>query len=178
VGTIPAVLVGLLLNDAIEDHMRTPTVAAVTLAAGGLAFFWVERLASRSRPPASLSLVEALWIGCAQALALVPGVSRSGATLTVALVLGLARTDAAQFIFLLGVPAILGAAAKEAPVILRAGLGGDGGQLFVIGVATSLAVGYAAVRFFVGYLGRRSLSLFGWYRLALSGSVIVWMALS
>jgi undecaprenyl-diphosphatase len=176
-GTMPAVVVGLLFNHAIEEHLRTPAVAATTLAAGALGFFYVERVSSRSRNHGSLSLVEAFWIGCAQALALVPGVSRSGATLTVALLLGLARADAAQFIFLLGVPAILGAAAKEAPKIVAAGVGWDTARLFLIGVLTSTLVGYAAVRFFVGYLGRRSLSLFGWYRLALSAAVVAWIAL-
>src|SRR5947207_217893 len=84
-----------------------------------------------SRDEHGLTFGEALLIGCAQALALVPGVSRSGATLIVALLLGLRRIDAARFIFLLSIPAILGAAAKETPAILRAGLGGSG-ALFVI----------------------------------------------
>lgn len=176
VGTVPAVVVGLLFNDAIEVHLRTPPVAAATLAAGACAFLWVERRESRARGRDSLSLAEAGLIGCAQALALVPGVSRSGATLTMALALGLARADAAQFIFLLGVPAILGAAAKELPKLLSVGMAGDAVWLFSIGVVTSMAVGYVAVRLFVGYLGRRSLNVFAWYRLALSAAVVVWMA--
>ena len=89
--------------------------------------------------------------------------------------LGLARADAAQFIFLLSVPAILGAAAKEAPLLLSSNLGGDIPQLFAIGVVTSMLVGYLAVRFFVAFLVRRSLDVFAWYRLSLSAVVVVWM---
>jgi len=100
VGTIPAVVAGLLFKHQIEDHLRTPAVAAVTLALGAVGFFVAERSGSKTRSDQSLTLGEAFLIGCAQALALVPGVSRSGATLTVALLLGLRRADSARFIFL------------------------------------------------------------------------------
>jgi glycosyltransferase involved in cell wall biosynthesis len=84
-------------------------------------------------PDATLTMIEALWIGCAQAVALVPGVSRSGVTIAVALLLGLRRADAARFIFLLAIPAILGAAGSEAPALLKAGLNGGNATLFAIG---------------------------------------------
>lgn len=173
IGTVPIVIVGGTLDDLIETHLRTPRVAAAALATGAAAFLLVERLGQKTRDGASLTIVEALLIGGAQALALVPGVSRSGATITVALLIGLRRTDAARFIFLLGVPAILGAAAKEAPAL--SGTGAGDVQLMLIGVVSSAIVGYLAVRFFVRYLGRHSLDVFAWYRLGLAAAVVAWL---
>src|SRR5438046_6314738 len=91
VGTIPAVVAGLAFNKVIEARMRTPQVAAVTLALGGAALMVAERVGRQTRTEDSLTIAEAFWIGCAQALALIPGVSRSGATITLALVFGLRR---------------------------------------------------------------------------------------
>ena len=119
VGTIPAVVVGLLFSKVIEARLRTPGVAAIALAAGAVLMLAAERAGRQTRDESSLTLAEAFWIGCAQAVALIPGVSRSGATLTVALFFALRRPEAARFIFLLAVPAILGAAAHEAPKVLR-----------------------------------------------------------
>jgi undecaprenyl-diphosphatase len=175
VGTIPAVIAGLLFNKRIEEQMRTPTVAAIALAVGALGLFIAERAGSKTRRDDNLTMGEALLLGCAQAVALVPGVSRSGATMTVALLLGLRRADAARFIFLLAIPAILAAAGHEAPSAFRAGLGGDQATLFLIGVVTSAIVGYAAVRFFIRYLVNHSLDLFAWYRLGLAAAVTVWL---
>jgi undecaprenyl-diphosphatase len=174
VGTIPAVIVGLLFNKLIEERLRTPEVAAAMLAIGGVLFFVAERLGAHRRTDASLTVTEVLLIGCAQALALVPGVSRSGATITVALLLGLRRPDAARFIFLLAIPAILAAAAKEAPRMLEAGMAGDEATLFLIGVVFSAIVGYFVVKFFIHYLQKHTLDLFGWYRIALAASVALW----
>src|SRR5205814_4578479 len=134
IGTVPAIVVGVLFKHQIEDNLRTPAIAAAMLAAGGLLFFAAEAAGSKTRPETSLTFGEAFFIGCAQAVALVPGVSRSGATLTAALFIGLRRPDAARFIFLLAIPAILGAAASEAPKLLKAGLG-DTASLFLVGEA-------------------------------------------
>jgi undecaprenyl-diphosphatase len=175
IGTIPAILVGLAFNAVIEERLRTPQVAAVTLGLGALGFFAAERVGAKRRDDASLTMMEAFWIGCAQAVALVPGVSRSGATITLGLFLGLRRAEAARFIFLLAIPAILAAAAHEAPKVLRAGLAGETGWLFLIGVVTSALVGYLAVKYFIRYLGRHTLDGFAWYRLALAASVVVWL---
>jgi undecaprenyl-diphosphatase len=150
-------------------------VAAVALAAGAIALLIADRTGTKTRDDASLSYMEAFWIGCAQALALVPGVSRSGATITLALLLGLRRAEAARFIFLLAIPAILAAAGHEAPKVLKAGFGGDTATLFLIGVVTSAIVGYFAVAAFIRYLAKYSLAVFAWYRLALAAAVIVWL---
>ncbi len=175
VGTIPAVVVGLTVGDVLESQLRTPAVAAVTLAAGGMLFFWAESAGEKARGDDSLTLAEAFWIGCAQAVALVPGVSRSGATITLALFLGLRRPAAARFIFLLAIPAILGAAGLEGLRVAHAGISGDELRLFAIGIAISAVVGYTAVKYLIQYLGRHSLRPFGWYRLALAAAVVVWV---
>jgi undecaprenyl-diphosphatase len=175
VGTIPAVIVGLLFNKRIEADMRTPQVAAVALALGAIGLMAADRLGSKTRSDGSVTVAEAFLLGCAQAAALIPGVSRSGATITVALLIGLRRADAARFIFLLAIPAILAAAAHETPKVLKAGFGGDTATLFLIGTATSAIVGYLAVKFFIRYLAKHSLDVFAWYRLALAAAVAVWL---
>jgi undecaprenyl-diphosphatase len=174
VGTVPAVVAGLLFKNVIEERLRTPAVAAATLAGGALLLLVAERAGSKTRSDRTLTMSEALWIGCAQAVALVPGVSRSGATMALALLMGLRRPDAARFVFLLAIPAILGAAASETPKVLKAGLGGETGELFFIGILTSAVVGYGAVKYFIRYLAGHSLDLFAWYRLALAAAVVVW----
>ncbi len=176
VGTIPAVVVGALFNKPIEAHLRTVPVAAASLAIVAVGLFWADRAGSKSRDEQSITLVEAFIIGCAQAAALIPGVSRSGATLMAALFLGLRRRDAAQFIFLLSVPAILAAAVHEAPRAIKAAGAMPGeGLLFVIGVVSSALIGYAAVKYFIRYLAAHSLDVFAWYRLALSAAAVVWL---
>ena len=174
VGTIPATVVGLAFSDAIERHLRTPLVAAATLAVGGLGLMAAERAGSQRRNEESLTFAEAFWIGCAQAAALVPGVSRSGATLTLGLFFGLRRAEAARFTFLLGIAAILGAAVLKLPDMLAEGLGGDGAQLFAVGTLTSAVVGYLAVKYFIRFLARHALDVFAWYRLALAAAVVLW----
>jgi len=173
VATIPAIVVGLLFKHQIEDHLRTAAVAAAMLALGAVLLLAAERIGSKTRTERSLTLAEAFLIGCAQAAALVPGVSRSGATITVALLIGLRRAEAARFIFLLAIPAILGAAVSEAPKLLKAGLG-DTASLFLIGVVSSAVVGFIAVKYFIRYLASHSLDVFAWYRLALAATVVVW----
>jgi undecaprenyl-diphosphatase len=174
VGTVPAVAVGLAFGGVIEAAVRRPEVAGATLAIGALAFFAVERYGAKRRTQDTLGLGDAVLIGCAQATALVPGVSRSGATIATAMALGLRRDESARFVFLLGVPAILAAAVKEGAPLLRHGLPAGEAPLFVAGILSSAIVGYLAVRFFISYVGRHSLAAFAWYRLALAAAVLAW----
>ena len=175
IGTVPAVIVGLLFNKRIEEHMRVPQVAAIALALGAIGFLVAERVGRKTRSDRSLTMAEAFWLGCAQAVALIPGVSRSGVTITVALLFGLRRADAARFIFLLAIPAILAAAVKEGVKVLKAGLDADMATLFAIGIVSSAIVGYLAVKFFIRYFANHSLDVFAWYRLALAGAVVMWL---
>jgi len=174
IGTIPAVIVGLLFGRAIEEGLRRPAVAAAMLAVVALAFFAVERFGAKRRTQASLGIADAVLIGCAQAAALVPGVSRSGSTIATAMALGMRRDEAARFVFLLGVPAILAAAVKEGLPFVKHGLPAGEGPLFVAGMVSSALVGYLAVRFFIRYVAGHSLAAFAWYRLALAATVVTW----
>lgn len=175
VGTVPAVLVGGLFGRQIEESLRRPDVAASMLALVAFAFFAVERFGARRRTQASLGVADAVLIGCAQAAALVPGVSRSGSTIATAMALGMRRDEAARFVFLLGVPAILGAAVKEGLPLVKHGLPPGEASLFAAGMVSSAIVGYAAVRFFIRYVGGHSLAAFAWYRLALAASFVIWL---
>lgn len=175
-GTVPILVVGLLFGSRIEAAARTPSVAAGMLAAGALLFVVVERVGARTRGEESLSVGESLAIGAAQTVALIPGVSRSGATMTVGMFAGLRREAAARFSFLLGVPAIVAAAAHEGVGLARTGLSGAQAAMFVIGMVTSAAVGYLAIRFLLKYLTTHTLAVFAWYRLALAAAFAVWLA--
>ncbi len=172
-GTIPLVILGVPLA-SLEDRMRTPAVAAITLALGGILFLVAERAGTRTRGEGSLSGIEAGGIGLAQTVALIPGVSRSGATITLGLLLGLRRESAARYSFLLGVPAIMAAAAHEGVDVARTGIAGAEAVQFAIGMAVSAAVGYVTVKYFLRYLAGHSLAVFAWYRLGLAASVVVW----
>ncbi len=121
-----------------------------------------------------MSVVQALVFGLAQATALVPGVSRSGSTIVAGMAMGFTRAGAARFGFLLGIPAILAAAAKEALEFRHTGLGPGDATLFLVGGSTAFVVGYLTVRFFMRYLGGHSLAVFAWYRLALAAAVVAW----
>lgn len=177
VGTIPVVLGGLFLNDWISNTMRTPAVAAVSLAVGAGFFLFVERMGLRHRDVGGLTVWDALAVGCAQALALVPGVSRSGATITMGMVLGLRRDSSARFAFLLGIPAVLAAAAHEALPVMDEIQSPEGAQLFLLGTVVSGLVGYVVIKYLIRYLTRHSLDAFAYYRLELAAATGLWMLL-
>ena len=174
--TIPAVLVGGLLGDQI-DAVRSPGVIAATLALGGVLMIIAERVGVRRRDAEHLTLADTLAIGVAQACALVPGVSRSGATITMALFLGITRASGARFSFLLGIPAMVGAATLEGVKLATSDVAMDAetARVFLVGMAVSGVVGYLAVRFFMRYLIGHTLDVFAGYRLALAAVTVVWL---
>jgi len=174
VGTIPIVIVGLLFADHLEG-IRSPAVVAVTLALGAIGLLVAERVGSGDRREAAISYGHAFLIGIAQAAALVPGVSRSGATITVALLIGLARPAAARFVFLLSLPAVLAAALKEGLDLAEVGSDAIPVALFATGLIVSAVVGYLTITFFIRYLGRHSLAVFAAYRFALAGATAIWL---
>lgn len=174
IGTIPVIIVGVLFADAIEANLRKPLVTVVTLTIGGIFFLIVERLGERRRTEKDLTWLDAIAFGCAQALALIPGISRSGSTITVGMLSGVKRADAARFTFLLGIPAVLAAAAKEGLALRKLGLTGDMALLFAVGILTSAIVGYLTIRFLLRYLATHRLDVFAYYRFALA--LAVWLA--
>jgi undecaprenyl-diphosphatase len=174
-GTVPIVVVGVLFTDYIEQTLRTPAVAACALAVGAFGMLAAERLGRRARTETSLGWTDAVLIGCAQASALVPGISRSGATITVGMFLGMRRDAAARFTFLLAIPAMLAAAAKEALELRHLQLTEATVVIFAVGIVVSALVGYVTIKFFLRFLGGHRLDVFAGYRLALAAATVVWL---
>lgn len=174
-GTLPVVPAGLLVAGGLEDRLRTPLVAAVSLLVVAVLFLVVERVGARARDERSLTAGEAVVIGTAQALALMPGVSRSGGTITAGMFMGLRRESAARFSFLLGVPAILAAGGHEGWHLLETGLTADQAGIFLVGMTVSAVVGYAAVKYFLKYVAGHTLAVFAWYRIALAAITFAWL---
>jgi undecaprenyl-diphosphatase len=174
-GTVPIVIVGGLWSDAV-DAIRTPPVAAVALLAGAVLLLVIERIGRRGGGEETLTVAGAVIIGVAQSIALVPGVSRSGITIAAGMALGLQRDTAARFTFLMSIPAILAAAAKEALELREMGLSADDAGLFLVGMGTSAVVGYLTVKYFIRFLVRHRLDVFAWYRVALAAATFIWLA--
>jgi undecaprenyl-diphosphatase len=176
-GTVPVVAVALLFNDYIEHTLRTPGVAAWALALGAAVMLVAERMGPRDRAEDSVSWLEAVLIGCAQASALIPGVSRSGATIALAMLLGLRRDAAARFTFLLAVPATMAAASKEAIEVSGMHLSPASLQLMAIGVVVSGVVGYLTIKYFLKFLAGHRLDVFAYYRWILAAATFWWLYL-
>jgi undecaprenyl-diphosphatase len=175
-GTVPVVVVGLFIwSDEVEAATRTPLVAATMLVAGAALLLLVERLGARGAGEERLTPGGAFAIGVAQTAALVPGVSRSGATIAAGMALGLRRDVAARFTFLLSVPAILAAAVKEGMELRHLPLTPADAQLFLVGLVTSALVGYVTVKYFIRFLATHRLDVFAWYRVALAGLTFAWL---
>lgn len=175
VGTIPVVVVGLAFNDIIEHVLRTPAVAAGALAFGAGLMLVAERLGPRMRAENTIGWGEAFLIGCAQASALIPGMSRSGSTISVGMFLGLRRDAAARFTFLLAIPAMMAAAAKETLELVRIPLPEGSFTLMAIGVVVSAVVGYLTIKYFLRFLATHRLDVFAAYRLLLAGLTVIWL---
>jgi undecaprenyl-diphosphatase len=172
IGTIPVVIVGLLFADWIEAHARLPVVTIVTLSVGALGLLLVERLSPRTRGVDDLTPVDATAFGVAQAAALIPGLSRSGSTITLGMLLGVRRDAAARFTFLLGIPAVMAAAGKASLEMRHVPVTDELATIFAVGILSSGFVGYLAIRFLLRYLAANRLDVFAYYRLALAA--VVW----
>lgn len=167
VGTLPIVVLGLLFKKQIHGDLRSLYVIAGALIVVGLLMVVVDRIANgrdATRPLASLTYADALLVGVAQSLALIPGVSRSGATICMALMIGFARSDAARFSFLLSIPAIAGAGIFEAREALRV-LGRDAVPALAVGAGVAAVSGYAAIAWLIKWLGSHDLTGFAVYRI-------------
>jgi undecaprenyl-diphosphatase len=175
-GTLPVVVVGLLWNDAIEAATRTPAVAATALALGAVLLLAIERVGTHGRSEDALTVGGAVAIGVAQSVALIPGVSRSGATIATVMALGLRREAAARFTFLMSLPAIVAAAGKEGLELRTIGFAAADVPVFAVGMVASGVVGYATVKYFLRYLASHRLDVFAWYRFALAAATFVWLA--
>ena len=175
--TIPAALIGFFLEGFFEEAVRSPWVVVFNLVLVGILFIVAEAVGSKSRQADKLRFVEAVGIGLAQAAALVPGVSRSGATITLGLFLGLRREEAARFSFLMSVPIIAGAGSLQLAEVAAEGMDRSQVAMFVAGFVSSAVVGYLAIRFFLRFVVHHSLRAFAYYRFGLAAVVAVLLLL-
>lgn len=171
--TVPGGLAGLLAEDLVEAYLRSPLVVAAALVGVALVLVTAERSGSRTKGVDEISWTDALTVGAAQALAIVPGVSRSGITITAALFRGLRRDAAARFSFLLSAPIIGGAAAKKLLDLASAGLTPDQAVMLGIGILSAGVVGYAAIAFMLRYLATHTTYAFIYYRIGLGIVVLL-----
>lgn len=172
VGTIPGGIAGVLFEDLIEHRLRAPWLVAVLLMLMGMVLWIADRAARKTKGIDQITWLEAIGIGLAQVLALAPGVSRSGITITAGLAAGLKREDAARFSFLLATPIIFGAGVFKVRHLVHGFPPGEA-LPFVLGVLSAAIVGYLAVWFLLRYLQKHTLNLFVWYRLLLGALVLV-----
>ncbi|HLT58856.1 MAG TPA: undecaprenyl-diphosphatase UppP [Limnochordales bacterium] len=174
--SLPVAAVGLLLRDAIEQAFSSVAVPAIMLFVTGVLLIVADRVAVArrgSRP----GWRHAVAMGLGQALAVVPGLSRSGTTMSAGILAGLTRPAAARFAFLMSVPAILGATALEMAQLLRAGpVEAEGVGILLLGTAVSAVSSYGAIALFLRYLQRRRLAPFAYYTWAV-GALVLWLTL-
>jgi undecaprenyl-diphosphatase len=180
-GFLPSAAHGLAMRGDIKDKLEIPRVVAWAQVAGGIAILAIERAIEpgEEQGVADLPLRQALGVGLAQCLALIPGVSRSGATIMGALALGVGRRTAAEFSFFLAIPTMLGASALSL-IDKRDELAGGAGVGWAevgIGFAVSFVVALVVIRAFVAYVSRHGFAPFAWYRIAVGGAAIAWLAL-
>ena len=172
--TIPGALAGVLFEDTIEAALRSPKVISATLITLAFVLVAAELKGRRKKNLDDISLFDAVTVGFAQALALVPGVSRSGVTITAALFCGVKRDAAAKFSFYLSTPIIAGAVANTLRHVAQLGLSADQLMPFLVGIVSSGVVGYLSIAFLIRYLQTHNTFLFVYYRIALG--IVVYVA--
>ncbi len=177
ISCVPAVIFGLLLDDWMDEHLYNGYVVAAMLILYGVGFLFVERFnknrSPRIRSIKTLSWADAAIIGIFQVLALVPGTSRSGATILGGILIGTTREMAAEYTFFLAIPVMFGASALK---LVKFGFAFTGIQLLVllVGMAVAFVVSVIAIKFLVGYIKKHDFSVFGWYRIGLGVLVLLY----
>ena len=176
---IPSAVIGLPFDDWMDEHLHTAPVVAAMLVLYGVAFILVERWQAKSRRGEKVASGEmitpklALLIGCFQALSLVPGTSRSGATILGGILLGCTRAAASEFSFFMAIPTMAGASLLK---LRKFGLSFTAAEaiILLVGCVSAFAVSVIAIRTFIGYIKKHSFTAFGWYRIALGALVAVY----
>ncbi len=164
IATIPGAVFGLLFEDQAETVFRNPLLIAFTLSIVGLILFLADKYAKHRKNLNQISVWDSIIIGISQAVAIIPGVSRSGATITAGLMRGLNRVDAAKFSFLLSAPIILGASLVKVPELFSAGIDMN----VIVGIIFSALSGYLAIKYLLKMVEKFSYRFFFWYRLGLA----------
>jgi undecaprenyl-diphosphatase len=176
-GTIPAAIAGVLLESLVEDELRDPAVVGAMLIVFSLPMIAAERYGSRTREISGVRPVDAIGVGAAQAVALIPGVSRSGITISAGMFAGFKREEAATFAFLLSAPIIAAAGSKQIFDVLRGEGGASAGlEVYLVGLLTAGLVGYVAVAFLLRFLRTNTLYPFIYYRVVLGVVVLALVA--
>lgn len=173
VGTIPAVIIGLLIESWVESAGRSVLVIATTTIVFGVLLGIADKRGSRVQPIEKMTLKTALLIGLAQAIALIPGTSRSGITMTAALMLGFTRQAAARFSFLLSIPLILAAGSLKSVELMQAGTATQWNEI-LLGVAFSFVAAWLCIKLFLAALDKIGMMPFVIYRLLLGVALLIW----
>ena len=176
VSTIPAAIVGVALESFIEDRLGKPWIIAVAMIVFAGVMYLIDHIARLDRELDSLTWFDAVLIGCAQALALCPGVSRSGITMMTGLLLRLDREAAARYSFLLSIPVVGGAAAFKALEVAKNGLPSGTAMPFLVGMISAALSGLVAIWFVLAYLKRHNFNLFVLYRIVVGVAVLILIA--
>ena len=177
IASVPAGIVGVLFNDILDEIFYKPIPVAVMLIVYGILFIVVENHNAGKKPSVTrisqLSVQMLLWIGFFQMLALIPGTSRSGATIVGALLIGVSREVAAEFTFFLAIPAMFGASLLK---LIKFGFHFTGAEfgLLMLGCIVSFGLSVIAIKFLMGYIKQHDFKVFGYYRIVLGGLIIVW----
>jgi undecaprenyl-diphosphatase len=169
IASVPGAIFGFWLDDYAEKAFRNPLLIAFTLGVVGLALYLVDKYATHKKDINHMSLKDAIIIGLSQAVAIIPGVSRSGATMTAGLSLGLSREQAARFSFLLSTPIIFGAAVFKFPELLKAGIT----LPIIVGIIVAAVSGYLAIKYMLRFIQKVGYAPFFWYRLILAVAVVI-----
>lgn len=181
VACIPGAIVTILFDDFIESHLHTPTVIALALIVYGIAFIvienWNKTRTAKVETLADITYKTAFIIGMFQVLSIIPGTSRSGATIIGALLIGVSRVAAAEFTFFLAVPVMLGMSLLK---IIKLGLAFTSGELVIllIGTVTAFVVSVIVIKFLMSYIKKKDFKLFGWYRIVLGLLVLIYFAVA
>jgi undecaprenyl-diphosphatase len=180
VSSFPAAVVGKLLDKWAEEHLRAPLLIACTMAVLGIILWVADRIGRKTRTLEQMTIPRALSIGIAQSAALVPGVSRSGATISLGLLEDFTREEIARFSFLMSTPIIFGAGLLKLPKMVHDMRAGEGDLTWAAvgaGFLASAVVGAAVIRWMLDYLRTRTYAVFAWYRLAVALLVVVlWLS--
>lgn len=176
---VPSLVVGIFAHDFIKNVLFSPWVVSISLIVGGVAILVIERITAQ-RPPApynameSLPLRRAFYIGCCQTIAMIPGVSRSGATIMGALLLGVERRVATEFSFFLAIPTMLAATVFDIYKNYHS-LSFDGVAVIAMGFVSAFIAAMLVVRALVAFISTHGFTPFAWYRLALGGVMLIWL---
>lgn len=178
VGVLPAVVLGLALNDFIESNLGNVTLVAVMLIAGGVFMLFCDKIFNKGSEDTPLTYKRAFIIGLVQCISMIPGVSRSMATIVGGMSQRLTRKAAAEFSFFLAVPTMFGATCLETYKLISDGGGnvltqGDNLSQLILGSAVAFVVAIAAIKFFIGYVARYGFVAFGWYRIIVGALILI-----